>query len=367
MIEIKELSRSFGAIRAVDKISFRVETGEIVGFLGPNGAGKTTTLRMLVGYLQPGGGSIELDGQSIFQAPLAASARIGYLAEHNPLYDEMSVMEFLRYVGSLRKMKKGELHHRLDYVIDNCGLEPVLNQSIKTLSKGFRQRTGLAQAILHDPEVLILDEPTSGLDPNQILEIRELIRELGASKTVILSSHIMQEVQALCDRVIIINKGRIVVDDSIGNLDSYIQGYNSVVLEVEASEPDFSPLLASLTDVELDSVEQRGEVCKLRFLCPPERNISRELSAYAVAQGWPIVSVFTQKQSLEEIFHELTREEEESAEQAMLLAGLEEESGHADELEITAETHLRADIQEEEPIPEKEQKEEPEEDEEKIP
>jgi ABC-2 type transport system ATP-binding protein len=329
MVEIRNLSRSFGTVRAVDDISFRVDSGEIVGFLGPNGAGKTTTMRMMVGYLQPRGGSIELDGASIYANPLQASARIGYLAEHNPLYDEMGVREFLRYFGTLRRLKGAHLEERLEFVKRSCALEQVWNQPIKTLSKGYRQRVGLAQAILHDPDVLILDEPTSGLDPNQILEIRELIRKLGASKTVILSSHIMQEVQALCDRVIIINQGRILVDDAIGNLDSYIEGQNRVVIEIEAEEPDFGPWLERQEGVELLSRTDSPGHARLVFLSPAGKDIRRELSSWVVEQGWGIVGIYLEKQSLEEIFHELTLsyedEEFEPEEDALENDSLEED------------------------------------------
>jgi ABC-2 type transport system ATP-binding protein len=306
MIEIKNLSRSFGTIKAVDDISFRIEPGEIAGFLGPNGAGKTTTMRMMVGYLQPDEGVIELDGTSVFANPISASARIGYLAEHNPLYNEMTVVEFLSYIGALRRMMGFRLSERLEFVREKCALDNVWHQKIGTLSKGYKQRTGLAQAILHDPDVLILDEPTGGLDPNQILEIRELIRELGAEKTVLLSSHIMQEVQALCSRVIIINEGRIIVDDLMENLSSYIGGYNQVKLEIEAEEPDFTAWLEQWPEVQLDSCELKGNAASLCFLAPPEMDIRKDLSVYVVAQGWTLLSIYQEKQSLESIFHELT-------------------------------------------------------------
>ncbi len=320
MIEIKELSRSFGSVRAVDNVSFAVQGGEIVGFLGPNGAGKTTTMRMMVGYLQPDAGRIELDGASVFDDPLAASARIGYLPEHNPLYPEMGVGEFLRYIGQLRRMPEELQNRRLEFVREACGLDEVWKQRISTLSKGFRQRVGLAQAILHDPEVLILDEPTGGLDPNQILEIRQLIRELGEAKTVLLSSHIMQEVQALCSRVIIINKGRIILDDKMENLGSHISGYNKVVLEIEAEEPDLGAWLEQNPEVSLDEQVQNGSVCLLRFLAPPETDVRRDLSAFVASQGWQLLSIYQEKQSLESIFHELTsQEEEEPAETETLL------------------------------------------------
>ena len=281
MIEISNLSRSFGYLRAVDDISFAVNTGEIVGFLGPNGAGKTTTMRMMVGYLQPGSGEIMLDGISIFQDPMRTSSMIGYLAEHNPLYDDMTVGEFLQYMASLRKMPAPLFRERLAYVTQKCGLHSVLRRKIQTLSKGFRQRTGLAQAILHDPQVLILDEPTSGLDPNQIIEIRELIRELGAEKTVLLSSHIMQEVQALCDRVIIINKGRIIVDDRKENLPSYMGTRQTLVLEVETEEPEFADWLDEHPDVTLTEMSRLNGISTARFDIPGSEDLRRDISGFA--------------------------------------------------------------------------------------
>ena len=324
MIAIKNLSRSFGPIKAVDNASFAAEAGEIVGFLGPNGAGKTTTMRMMVGYLRPDSGQIELDGRSVFEDPLSASARIGYLPERNPLYPEMAVGEFLRYMGELRRMQEAGLARRMEFVREACGLDTVWKQRISTLSKGFQQRAGLAQAILHDPEVLILDEPTSGLDPNQIMEIRELIRELGEAKTVLLSSHIMQEVQALCSRVVIINKGQVIVDDRIENLSSHITGCHKVVLEVEAEEPDFRTWLEQHPDVSLELQAQNGPVCLLRFIAPAGKDIRKELSAYVSAQGWQIVSIYQEIQNLESIFHELTAQEE----------GIPEENGLPDSGEI---------------------------------
>lgn len=315
MLEIKNLSCSFGQIKAVDNVSFAVAGGEIVGFLGPNGAGKTTTMRMMVGYLQPEAGQIELDGQSVFLDPLAASARIGYLPEHNPLYPEMAVGEFLHYIGKLRRMPESLLSERQEFVREVCGLDEVWKQRISTLSKGYRQRTGLAQAILHDPDVLILDEPTGGLDPNQIMEIRQLIRELGEDKTVLLSSHIMQEVQVLCSRVIIINRGRVIVDDKMENLGSHISGFNHVVLEVEAEEPDFTPWLEQFTEVRLESQVQNGPAILLHFQAPEDIDIRGDLSAFVASRGWQLLSIYQEKQSLESIFHELTSQEEEIAQE----------------------------------------------------
>ncbi|HNQ39346.1 MAG TPA: ATP-binding cassette domain-containing protein, partial [Candidatus Cloacimonas sp.] len=263
MIKIDKLSRNFGEIKAVDEISFCIQDKEIVGFLGPNGAGKTTTLRMIVGYLQPGSGNIEIDGESIFTDPLKASRQIGYLPEQNPLYEEMTVVELLAYFAALRKLKRDYFRERLNFVVKKCGIKEVLNQRIGTLSKGYRQRTGLAQAILHDPKILILDEPTSGLDPNQIIEIRELIRELGKEKMVLLSSHIMQEVQALCDRVVIINKGKIIVDDTIENLPHYLNRSTMLILEVQGENIDFSDFTTKYPFVELKILFRDETSCKI--------------------------------------------------------------------------------------------------------
>jgi ABC-2 type transport system ATP-binding protein len=317
MIEIKNLSRHFGALKAVDEISFSVGSGTITGFLGPNGAGKTTTMRMMVGYLQPSAGSILLDGISIFADPIATSTKIGYLPEQNPLYDEMITEEILRYIADLRKMPTALFTERLAYVVENCGLQDVLTQRVGTLSKGYRQRVGLAMAILHDPDILILDEPTSGLDPNQILEIRELIRKLGTKKTVLLSSHIMQEVQALCDRVLIINKGKIIVDDEIGKLSSYFKDYQLLHLELEAENVDFSEFLEYHPELEVISQTQEGESFKMQIRIPAELDIKYDLARFIAENGWLIVSLYAQQKSLEEIFHNLTKGEETAPEPAL--------------------------------------------------
>ena len=352
MIKIDKLSRNFGEIKAVDEISFCIQDKEIVGFLGPNGAGKTTTLRMIVGYLQPGSGNIEIDGESIFTDPLKASRQIGYLPEQNPLYDEMTVVELLAYFAALRKLKRDYFRERLNFVVKNCGLKEVLNQRIGTLSKGYRQRTGLAQAILHDPKILLLDEPTSGLDPNQIIEIRELIRELGKEKMVLLSSHIMQEVQALCDRVVIINKGKIIVDDTIENLPHYLNRSTMLILEVQGENIDFSDFTTKYPFVELKILFRDKTSCKisvdetsgrlmssstteqnshkigvdetsgrLMSSSTTEQNshkigvdetsgfdLRKEISSFIRDKGWLILEFSTSKMSLESIFHELTIE-----------------------------------------------------------
>ncbi|HEV7351341.1 ATP-binding cassette domain-containing protein [Telluribacter sp.] len=217
-ILVSKLTKQYGAQRAVDGISFELRPGEIVGFLGPNGAGKSTTMKILTGYLTPTEGEAQVAGHDVVGNPMPARRTIGYLPEHNPLYLDMYVREFLLFVGELYGMKKATLSARVDEVIQLCGLDLEKHKKIGQLSKGYRQRVGLAQALLHDPAVLILDEPTTGLDPNQILEIRNLIRTAGRDKTVLFSTHIMQEVEALCDRVIIINHGRIVADSPLSTL-----------------------------------------------------------------------------------------------------------------------------------------------------
>jgi len=310
MISIKQLSRTFGTIKAVDEISFNVNDSEILGFLGPNGAGKTTTLRMLVGYLQPSSGYIELDGKDIFADPLAASRQIGYLPEQNPLYDEMTVNEALHYLAALRQLSKPFFKERRQFVVQNCGLQEVLHQKIGTLSKGYRQRVGLAQAILHDPRILILDEPTSGLDPNQIIEIRELIRSLGQEKMVILSSHIMQEVQALCDRVVIINKGRIIVDDRKDALPGYLQSSTRLQVELEGDNIDLNEFIDEHPGLEIVKSEVMDNRHRLDLSAASAGDIRADLARFASSKGWLILEMHQQTQSLEDIFHQLTGEHE---------------------------------------------------------
>ncbi len=307
MIEIRNLSRSFGDLRAVDNISLDIYSGKITGFLGPNGAGKTTTMKMMVGYLQPNNGNIFIDGKDVFADPIANARKIGYLPEHNALYDEMYVFEALRYYADLRKMSSDDFAQRQEFVVNSCGLQDVITQKIGTLSKGYRQRVGIAQAILHDPEILILDEPTSGLDPNQIIEIRELIKELGKEKTVILSSHIMQEVQAVCDRVVIINKGKIAVDDDIENLSKYLSDKEMLVLEIEGEDIDLTDFYTANPSAVPVLEEKTADGMKLEIQQSPDECLRRELARFIAQRGWILTSLFVQKVSLEEIFHDLTR------------------------------------------------------------
>lgn len=227
-VSVSNLSKKFGSQLAVDNLSFELRKGEIVGFLGPNGAGKSTTMKMLTGYMKPSSGVIEIEGNAITEKEMQARAAIGYLPEHNPLYTDMYVLEFLLLIGDLYGMEKKLLRERAEEMIALCGLTKEKSKKIGQLSKGYRQRVGLAQALLNNPAVLILDEPTTGLDPNQLVEIREVIRKAGKDKTVLLSSHIMQEVEALCDRVILINQGKIVSDTSLEELQSKGQSLEEI-------------------------------------------------------------------------------------------------------------------------------------------
>src|ERR1700723_3329981 len=244
MITVKELTKRYARNIAVDHISFQVEKGQIVGFLGPNGAGKTTTMRMLTGFLSPTSGGATVAGYDVLEQPLEVKKRIGYLPETPPLYPEMETGEYLTFVGKLKGLSGAELRKRVDYVSDRCAVADVKNKLLGKLSKGYRQRVGLAQAIIHNPDVLILDEPTSGLDPKQINETRELIRSLAGGHTIILSTHILPEVEQTCEQVLIINKGKLVATDSVQNLQARARGAESVVVEVGGRTGDFhAPLV----------------------------------------------------------------------------------------------------------------------------
>src|SRR5690606_1752975 len=230
-LTVQHLTRFYGQQRAVDDVSFSISEGEIVGFLGPNGAGKSTTMKIATTYLPPSEGTVRIGEWDVQQNPMRVKRIIGYLPEHNPLYRDMYVHEYLRFIGSLYGLRGQTLKQRVNTMVEQCGLTQEQHKKIDMLSKGYRQRVGLAQALIHDPQVLILDEPTTGLDPNQLLEIRKLIKEVSKNKTVIFSTHIMQEVQALCDRVIVINKGRVVADDLLQNL---VRGSaDSIIIQVE--------------------------------------------------------------------------------------------------------------------------------------
>jgi len=314
IVEARSLRKEFGPTVAVRDISFQVSRGEVVGFLGPNGAGKSTTAKMLTGFLRPTAGAAFIGGIDVAADPLGAQRKIGYLPENTPLYDDMMVIDFLRFVGELRGLRGNILSKRMRMVCERCGLTEVLGKDIGQLSKGYRQRAGLAQALLHDPEVLIFDEPTSGLDPNQIVEIRGLIKELGSEKTIILSTHILPEVQASCGRVIIVNKGALVADDATDALTEANAGaVVRVVVAPGALTLDPQKILAAFVAVAgVSSVEQRdGEGNgTLGFLVRAKRSLDPRPGLFqaAVESGFVLLDMHRERASLEETFRSLTME-----------------------------------------------------------
>jgi ABC-2 type transport system ATP-binding protein len=302
-IAVKQLTKTYGAQTAVNSISFSVGQGEIVGFLGPNGAGKSTTMKMITGYLVPDSGTIDVMGTDVAAHPLRTKKSIGYLAEANPLYYDMYVKEYLTFIADVHHLGK-QSDARIKDVIDLTGLTPEYKKQIGALSKGYKQRVGLAAALLHDPGVLILDEPTSGLDPNQIIEIREVIKTLGKNKTVLFSSHILQEVEALCDRVIIINKGVLVADAQLSVLKQSAGGEEEVILVVNESIP------ASVFESEgLIQRFQEKEPGHWALTTVSSADLKKRLLELALQNNWNIVSLHSQKGSLESVFQSLTRDQ----------------------------------------------------------
>ena len=311
MISIEGLSKSYGATQALRGVSFEVPRGQVVGFLGPNGAGKTTTMRILAGYASPTSGSAKVGGIDVVLDPIASRRMIGYLPENNPLYEEMMVLDFLHFVARVRGVDAGEERERIKNAVERCGLKSVISRDIGQLSKGFRQRVGLAQAILHDPDLLILDEPTSGLDPNQIAEIRHLIKELGREKTVILSTHILSEVQSTCGRVLIINEGKLVADDSPERLASAEGGTVTVVVASRAGAAmqaaDIRSMLERIPGVSgVEVVEGEGTGTLGFALRYGKEDPRRALFETAVKNGLILLEVQRKHVSLEETFRKLT-------------------------------------------------------------
>jgi len=312
-IQAQNLRKTFGRIVAVDDISFSVQTGEVLGFLGPNGAGKTTTMRLLTGYLRPDNGSITICGTNMFTHPVRAKSAVGYLPEGAPLYSEMTPAAFLKFTGSARGMEGARLSGRIEEVAELVHLREVWNQPVDTLSKGFKRRLGLAQAILHDPEVLILDEPTDGLDPNQKSEVRQLVRALACSKAIIVSTHILEEVHAVCSRAIIINRGRIAADGTPMELEALSAHHNSVsILLSSGREADLAANLEKIPSVRTVESSEAGEG-QTRLLAFPEggRSILHEV-AQTITGGKFEVDEFRQETGrLDEVFRDLTTEPHE--------------------------------------------------------
>ena len=317
MISVKELTKRYAHTVAVDQISFEVAKGQIVGFLGPNGAGKTTTMRILTCFLPPSAGTASVAGFDVLEHPLEVKRRIGYLPETPPIYPEMETVEYLKFVGKLKGLSAADLQKRLDYVCDRCAIADVKQKLLGRLSKGYQQRVGLAQAIIHNPDVLILDEPTAGLDPKQINETRDLIKDLAGDHTILLSTHILPEVEQTCAQVIIISKGKLVATDSVRNLQARARGAESVLIEIEGRHGN---LEVSIVQCKLEQVPGVSRVlCKQEldsralFEVEGQKGLVRGDLARAVVQsGWDLNELRPAALSLEEIFLQLT--ENESAE-----------------------------------------------------
>jgi ABC-2 type transport system ATP-binding protein len=310
-IQVSNLSKYYGETRAVDDISFEVHSGEILGFLGPNGAGKTTSMRVITCYLPPTGGTVKVEGRDIVSESLEVRKLVGYLPEQNPLYLDMNVSEYLDYAAQLQGVEGKMIPRRRREMIDVCGLGEMMHKDIGQLSKGYRQRVGLAAAMIHDPKVLILDEPTSGLDPNQIVEIRTLIHNIGREKTVVLSTHILPEVQATCTRVIIINRGKIVADSPIGDLQKGAKGGDRIALEVRCPDSETPQTVAAvLRNIpQIESAIMTGETdSSLKFLVGASRSydVRADLFRLCVERGWVALDLHREQTSLEDIFRELT-------------------------------------------------------------
>jgi ABC-2 type transport system ATP-binding protein len=316
MIKVEGLTKRYARTVAVDDISFEVAKGQIVGFLGPNGAGKTTTMRVLTCFLPPTAGAASVAGFDVLEHPMEVKRRIGYLPETPPLYPEMEVSEYLRFVGKLKGIPSADIDRRVDEVTGRCAIGDVRDKLISKLSKGYRQRVGLAQAIIHNPDVLILDEPTSGLDPKQIIEIRELLRSLAGEHTIILSTHILSEVEHTCDHVIIINQGKLVAIDTVANLTNRLRGAEAVHVEVEAAGgyPDPSDVLQCLEQAPGVSrvILKDSKNSRLRFEVESlqGRHIRAELARAVVKAGWGLNELHAVGLSLEDIFLQLTAAEQ---------------------------------------------------------
>ncbi len=308
MIEITNLSKRFGELTAVDGVSFQVVRGDVLGFLGPNGAGKSTTMKMITGFIAPDAGSVVVGGDDISLRPVEVKRRIGYLPEGAPLYGDMTVRGFLGFIAEIRGYRGPERQKRLDRAVELVNLGSVLDQSIETLSKGFKRRVGLAQAIIHDPEVLILDEPTDGLDPNQKHDVRKLIRSMAEDKVIVLSTHILEEVDAVCNRAIIIAEGRIVSDGTPAELVARSITHNAVSITVRASAADgIRAELAGLPDVrDVDVIEENGE--RVRFQVFPERGamVIEAVGRMVRERGWELEELHVERGQLDEVFRRVT-------------------------------------------------------------
>ncbi len=305
MIEVKNLSKSYGPVEAVRSISFQVNQGEVVGFLGPNGAGKSTTMKVMTGYLPPNEGTVVVGGKDILEDALPVRQQIGYLPESTPLYSDMITYDYLDFVAAMRGISAEDRPARIRAMTNACGLHDVLAKRVDALSKGYKQRVGLAQAMIHNPPILILDEPTSGLDPNQIVEIRELIREIGRERTVVLSTHILSEVQASCDRVIIIDNGTLVADGTPEELRSSLSGGEQVSITLLDNEEEVASILGAWAPAEVveHGTDDQGEAY---FMLNSSSDIRADLFRLAVSHNWTLTGLHRKSKNLEDVFRQLT-------------------------------------------------------------
>jgi ABC-2 type transport system ATP-binding protein len=314
VIEVQHLTKRYGPITAVDDVSFRVERGEILGFLGPNGAGKTTTMRILTGYMPATAGKAIVAGFDVFDQPIDAKKRTGYLPETPPLYPDMSVIEYLTFVAKIKGVAAAERRQRVRAIMERTRVTDVTNRLCSKLSKGYKQRVGLAQALIHNPDVLILDEPTAGLDPKQIIETRELIKALAGDHTIVLSTHILPEVSQTCQRVVIINKGKVVAVDTPDNLTSRLRGSETMYVQVDAAGADAASSLGRVAGVtRVAETDRRNGLVGYEVESESGRDIRRELARTVVSSGWGLTELRPMRMSLEEIFLSLTTDEAAAA------------------------------------------------------
>ncbi len=305
MIEVSHVSRTFGTFRAVNDVSFSIPTGQIVGLLGPNGAGKTTTMRMITGFLKPSSGSITIDGIDIAADPVSSKKKIGYMPESAPLYSDMIVDDYLRYIADIQGQNANE---KVPLLCRECGLKEVMHKNIGELSRGYRQRVGLAHALMNDPEILILDEPTSGLDPNQIEDVRSLIKEIGKTRTVIISTHILSEVETLCSRVIIISGGKLVADSPTEQLRTRYGNAATVRVTARATEAELSAALNGINGIASLAFESAEEGATALVSIDGSTELRPQIARAIAEKGYDLFELYLQKNSLEDVFHTLTTE-----------------------------------------------------------
>ena len=310
MIHVESLTKYYNDLCAVDQISFDISKGEIMGLLGPNGAGKTTTLQILTGFLRPTSGNIRVKNFSIDEDSLQIKKLLGYLPESAPLYHDMLVYDYLDYVANIRRIDSSKKISRIRHLADLCGIREVMHKTINELSKGFKQRVGLAHAMMDDPEILVLDEPTSGLDPNQIIEIRDIIKQIGQEKTVILSTHILSEAEATCDRIVIINKGKIVANDTTQTLKQSAGGNNLISISLQNTE--FESVKQQFTSIsgilDIVQVSNNNGILNLKLTCMSSADIRGDIYKKVKQTDWILLEMHQETQTLENIFRELTRE-----------------------------------------------------------